>query len=40
MIDFIHTLNAIPIVRFFDLLILSGWITAQPMLCIAVWRAR
>ncbi|GCE83048.1 hypothetical protein [Komagataeibacter diospyri] len=40
MIDVIHALSAMPIARFFDLLILAGWIVAQPMLCIAIWRAR
>lgn len=38
MIDLIHALSAMPLVQFFDLLILAGWIVAQPMLCIAMWR--
>ncbi|WP_276612612.1 hypothetical protein [Komagataeibacter xylinus] len=40
MTDLIHELNAMPLTRFFDLLILAGWIVAQPMLCVAAWRAR
>ena len=39
MIDLIHALSAMPVIRFYDLLILAGWIVAQPMLCIAIWRA-
>ena len=38
MTDLIHELNAMPFIRFLDLLILAGWIVAQPMLCIAMWR--
>ena len=40
MIDLIHTLSTMPVARFGDLLILVGWIVAQPMLCIGMWRAR
>ncbi|GBQ72871.1 hypothetical protein CFR75_15840 [Komagataeibacter xylinus] len=40
MIDLIHTLSTMPVARFVDLLILVGWIVAQPMLCIGMWRAR
>ncbi|AHI25780.1 hypothetical protein H845_1841 [Komagataeibacter xylinus E25] len=39
MIDVIHALSTMPVIRFFDLLILMGWIVAQPMLCVAIWRA-
>ncbi|WP_277985732.1 hypothetical protein [Komagataeibacter xylinus] len=40
MTDLIHELNTMPVTRFADLLILAGWIVAQPMLCIGMWRAR
>ncbi|GCE89666.1 hypothetical protein MSKU15_1267 [Komagataeibacter diospyri] len=40
MIDVIHALSAVPVIRFYDLFILAGWIAAQPMLCVAAWRTR
>ncbi|MGS0648865.1 hypothetical protein ACU81Q_14705 [Komagataeibacter melomenusus] len=40
MTDLIHELSTMPVIRFVDLLILVGWIVAQPMLCIGMWRSQ
>lgn len=39
MIDLIHTLSALPSIQIFELLLLVGWIAAQPMPCVCAWRA-
>ena len=40
MTDLIHALSAMPPIRFFDLIVLVGWIVMQPTLWIVMWRAR
>lgn len=40
MIGLLHALSAMPPIRFFDLIVLVGWIVMQPTLWIIMWRAR